>query len=94
MSVREAQLKITSAEFSEWIAYHNIEPFGEERADIRSAIIALTIANVNRTSRQPPLKIKDFMPKFGRPKPQTWQEMKARFKSFAQVHNERLKKNG
>ena len=91
MSVRQAQLEITSNEFSEWIAFSNIEPFGEERADLRSAIIASTIANANRSGRQRPFKVTDFMPKFGKKKEQSWQEQKAIFKSFAAAHNERLK---
>jgi len=91
MSVRQAQLQISSSEFSEWAAYSALEPFGEERADMRSAIIACVIANSNRGKNQPPFKVSDFMPKFGRKKPQTWQEMKARFKTFAALHNEKIK---
>lgn len=45
------------------MAYSQIEPFGEERQDIRQAIIACTVANsVPRKGR--PYTIKDFIPKF------------------------------
>ena len=91
MSVRQAQLEITSTEFAEWIAYSTLEPFGEERADLRSAIVACLIANTNRGKNQRPYKETDFMPKFGRKKQQTWQEMKARFNTFAALHNEKMK---
>jgi len=37
MSVREAQEKISSSEFAEWVTYYSIQPFGERRADERNA---------------------------------------------------------
>ena len=51
-------------EFGEWIAYAHISPWGEQRADLRSAVVASVIANVNRdTRRRPqPFKPADFMP--------------------------------
>lgn len=66
MSVRQAQQEISSREFTEWIAYNRIEPFGEKRADIRSAIVASVIANVNRDKKKKPspFKTDDFMPEF------------------------------
>lgn len=51
---------------TEWIAYYQLEPFGEERADMRAAIIASTIANVNRSKGQKAYKVEDFMPRFDR----------------------------
>ena len=56
--------QISSRQFSEWIAYQNIEPFGEWRADLRSGIIASTIANANRGKKQTAVKPSDFMPEF------------------------------
>jgi hypothetical protein len=55
---------MSSAEFAEWIAFHNIDPWSEHRADIRSATIATVIANANRGKRSKPFKVDDFMPKF------------------------------
>lgn len=63
MSVRRAQEEIDSAEFTEWMAYYQLEPFGEERADLRAAIIASTIANAFSKKRSKP---QDFMPQFER----------------------------
>mgnify|MGYP000940748974 FL=1 len=55
--------RMSSRELSEWMAYYNIEPFGEERADLRSGIVASTIANVNRDPKKgQPFKPTDFMP--------------------------------
>ena len=58
------------------MAYSQVEPFGEERADLRSAIIACIIANVNRGKDQRPFEVSDFMPKFDPPKEMTEDEMK------------------
>jgi len=32
----------------EWIAYYELEPWGEDRADVRAAIVASTVYNVAR----------------------------------------------
>lgn len=37
MSVREAQDKISSSEFAEWMEYYRIQPFGERRVDEHNA---------------------------------------------------------
>lgn len=52
------------SEFFEWIEYNSIEPFGEERDDYRTGIIASTIANVNRTKNSKIYTPDDFIPKF------------------------------
>jgi hypothetical protein len=54
--------EITEREFLEWMAFYQLEPFGEERADVRAGIIASVIANVNRRKGAPPFTAKDFMP--------------------------------
>ena len=89
MSVRRAQLEIHSDEFSEWIVYNRLEPFGEERADLRSAIVASVFANINRGKGQREFKVEDFMPKFNeqaKPK-QSLAQMRQIFGSFASAHN-------
>ena len=69
MSVAEAQSRISSREFAEWMAFYRLEPFGEERADLRMAILAAVIANANRDPKQrkQPYEPKDFMPQFDQP---------------------------
>lgn len=62
--------RISSRELTEWQAYYNLEPWGEERADLRSAIVASTVANtglifVDRKHRRRQYKVDDFMPDFG-----------------------------
>ena len=56
--------------FQEWIQYSEIEPFGEERADLRAAIVSATIANCTaRGKGKPAFRPSQFMPEFGPPKP-------------------------
>jgi hypothetical protein len=62
--VAQAQSEIDSAEFSEWVAYHNIEPFIDTRLENMLAIIAAILANSNRTKGKP-YPPDDFIPKYG-----------------------------
>lgn len=56
---------ISGEQFSEWMAYAWLEPFGEERSDLRMGILAALIANVNRDPDKTPVFTPlDFMPKF------------------------------
>jgi hypothetical protein len=50
----------------EWQAYYQLEPFGEERADIRNAITCLTIAGTFGMKKKggKDFELKDFMPSF------------------------------
>lgn len=63
------------SEFVEWIAYSRIEPWGDERADWRAALVASVIAEVNRnrTKRKKPYAPKDFLLNFEGPKRQSAQ---------------------
>lgn len=63
-TVAELRESMSSKELTEWIAYYDIDPFGSERSDLNSAIIAQTIANTNRGQNQAPYDVKDFMPSF------------------------------
>lgn len=56
--------EISSRAFAEWMAYSRLEPWGEERDDLRMGIIASTIANANRGKGQKPFKPQQFMPDF------------------------------
>lgn len=52
---------MSSEELAEWMAYERLEPFGETRADIRTALVCSTLANINRDKKVKPYKIQDFM---------------------------------
>jgi hypothetical protein len=54
MSVRQAQMQISSAEFTEWLAYYELEPFGDQVADMRHGTSAALLANINRNAKERP----------------------------------------
>jgi len=39
---------MSARQFEEWIAYYLVEPFGDQRADLRNGVLAALIANVHR----------------------------------------------
>ena len=82
MTVRELLVRISSKELAEWMAFYKLEPFGEERADIRAAIVACTMANLWRGKSQPAHRLEDFMPKFEPPPQMDWQEIKDKLKGL------------
>jgi hypothetical protein len=71
MTVEEMLERMSWQEFLEWQEYYGLEPFGEERADLRSGIVASVLANVNRDpkKRSKPFEPTDFMPYYEKPKP-------------------------
>lgn len=60
MSVREVQAATDAREFAEWLAFQEIDPASEERADVRAATIAWVIANIFAGKKQVP--IETFLP--------------------------------
>jgi hypothetical protein len=54
---------MTSLEFTEWMAYCEIQPFGDEVADLRHGTAAALVANMNRdpAARPKPWAPKDFI---------------------------------
>jgi len=54
MSVHQAQLQISSTEFTEWMAFYELEPFGDIIADLRHGTAAALLANINRDSKSRP----------------------------------------
>lgn len=74
----ELLARISSRELSEWMAYFELDPFGQERADLRAGIVASTVANTARDpkKRRRQWMPKDFMPQFDRPR-QTWEQQLA-----------------
>lgn len=66
MPVGQLLASISSRELTEWQAFFRLEPFGEERADLRAGIIASTMANTARDPKQRPrpFEPREFMPQF------------------------------
>jgi hypothetical protein len=71
MPVEEMLDRMTWREYLEWGEYYGLEPWGEERGDLRSGIVASVIANVNRDAKKQPKAFEpvDFMPYYEKPKP-------------------------
>lgn len=82
MTVGELLARISSRELTEWMAFAQVEPFGEAREDMRAALIASTIANTARDKkkRRKPYQPEEFMkalPRFrdeAQGERQTWQD--------------------
>jgi len=92
---REAKERCTAREFYEWVAYYRMNPWGEERADLRTGIVCALTANVHRGKNGKAYKPTDFLPKYNeRRKVQSGIEMAARMKAFATAHNSRRGKHG
>ncbi len=62
LPVRELLARMGSDELTEWMAFYQLEPFGDFRADLRSAIVASTLANAHRSKEGKPFTPEDFMP--------------------------------
>jgi hypothetical protein len=68
---------MTEAEFRQWMAYYEIEPFGEERQDLRFANLCLLVARLwGDKKKTKGLKVSDFMLKFGPSAQQSIEQMK------------------
>lgn len=73
MPVAELLDRMSSREFSEWMAYYEIEPFGEERADLRQAMTTSAVHNTIQAQTKRPkwTKPEDFMIFSDRTQPKT-----------------------
>lgn len=67
MSVHELQETSDADEFAEWLAYQELNPASEERADFRAAIVAAVIANLFKGKKDKMISPIDFMPYTERP---------------------------
>ena len=56
---------MSAAEFAEWQIEYEQDPWGAWRGDLRSAMLASTIANRHRGRHERPYTTQDFMPQFG-----------------------------
>lgn len=66
---------MSSTEFNEWIAYAEIEPFGEIREDQRAGTIAAMIYNVNRGKSKKAIKWNDFFKLYEDRRKKDWTEL-------------------
>lgn len=54
---------LTAKQLNDWMAFNAVEPFGEQRAELRNGILCSLLANINRDSktRPEPFAAIDFM---------------------------------
>lgn len=53
--------------FNEWMAYNQLDPIGDERADWHAAMLASTFVNTMRTTGRR-ARLRDYLPKLGLPR--------------------------
>jgi hypothetical protein len=90
MTVREAQERINSREYSEWLAFDRIDPIGMDRGDLMAATIAATVANAGGGKKGGgTFTASDFIPDYtgekARQPRQSVEEMMARLHSAIKV---------
>jgi hypothetical protein len=69
-TLQELRAALSYAEFQEWCLYYQIEPWGEDRSDLRAGIVASTIANYagrQRSDGAEPARPVDYMPYLEQP---------------------------
>ena len=66
----------TSRQLADWLAFASIETFGDERADLRIAIMACNLTNRWLGKHEPGKKVTDFLPHYEIPE-QTPEQMHA-----------------
>lgn len=67
MTVAELGRRMSAAEFAEWQAYSQIEPFGARRADQRAWLGVMALANVHRGEKAKPIDLLDVLPEWRAP---------------------------
>ena len=82
MTVADLSDRLTAAEEAHWIAYYRINPFGDERADVRSAQICQLLYNIHAPKGKKS-EVADFMPyRKKKPAQTTAQDIRNNFESF------------
>jgi hypothetical protein len=69
-TVEELDASMTTDEFYQWIAYSTLEPWGEDRADWRSAHTNALLSSLLGSGKKQ-IKITDYLLKFEKPKAKT-----------------------
>jgi len=54
MSVARCQAEVSSAEFTEWLAYYQLEPFGAYMDDLRAGAVTAAVYNGVRDVKKRP----------------------------------------
>lgn len=73
MTVAELQVRISSRELTEWMAFYELEPFGSDAEYYKHGITASAVYNVHLKKGAKQISPGDFIPK--KKKPQTTKDM-------------------
>ena len=60
MSVSQVEM-MGNRDLMEWIAYYEIEPFGQYRDNLHAGMVASILYNANRGKRTKALEVSDFI---------------------------------
>ena len=88
-TIAELKERMGSSEFVSWRAFANVEPIGDMRADMRTALIVAAVANTGRNpkKRSEPFQPGDFMPDYWQAAanraPQDWRTLKQKVQVLA-----------
>ncbi|KKN11907.1 hypothetical protein LCGC14_1021880 [marine sediment metagenome] len=85
MTVEKLLTTITARELTEWRAYDSIQPFGDERADLRAASIRQAVIAVHAKKKSDQPKLADCMLKFEAKKKQTALQIEQILKGFVKA---------
>ncbi len=58
---------LTSKQLADWMAYASIETFGDQRADLRSAIMAKAMVDRWLGKHERPKNVTDYLPHYEKP---------------------------
>jgi hypothetical protein len=70
------------------MAFYSLEPWGEQRGDLRTGILASVVANMFRKKGRRALQPRDFMPKFDKPRKMSPDEVSNKLKSIVAAHQQ------
>jgi hypothetical protein len=90
MTPRQFLRSVSSPELSELMAEYELSPWGQLRDDLRTAIVASTVANSApfRKKGAKPKSLMEFMPYQKAPRvEQTWEQMKLRAQFLTRVYS-------
>lgn len=63
MTVKRLLETVDADEMAYWLAYDSVSPIGDDRADIRTALVCQTIGNrTGGKGHDDPFKLMDYMP--------------------------------
>lgn len=74
-TVQELSDTMDVEEFLRWAAYAAVEPFGEQRQDVRNAMLMALTANLQRPKGKAAIPVEKFLPKFRQRRPMTMDEL-------------------